>query len=125
MYTINLTDIKRIDLLKLPHRKWDEPKIYDNLLIISSGKIHSSSKYKLMNIIGCNLTNINKMVEAEIAATCDDIGWIFPNSKNKMLRTDCLHPSNIIHMWGNKIKFEVGINVSSTDIMIVDKCQQT
>lgn len=126
-------DFKKINtkiLRSLPHRKWDEVKSYDHLYILSSGKKHDSG-YSLINVIGAEWRD--KKLFAEIAATCDDIGWSFPTKHpydrieagvhRMMIRTDCLYPSGIIRMWASgehyfNGKFEVGINTSSTDITL-------
>ena len=122
--------ISRKELLALPCRKWNDIKIYDYLYIISSGRKYGSG-YSLMSVIG--VSYIDNIPQAEIAAVCDDICWSFPvkhpyDKINKqyhsnMIRTDCLYPSGIIRMWASgehyfSGKFEVGVNVSSTEIIL-------
>lgn len=128
---IDLKNIKRKDLLVLPHRKWDEVKDYDFLLLTANGEKHDSG-YAMIAIIGCIYTDKN--IDAEIAATCDDIVWTMPvkhpygkieTGKNRMImRTDCLFPSGIMRIWGSgehyfKGKFRVGANLSSTDVELI------
>lgn len=128
---IDLKKIKRKDLITLPHRKWDETKDYDFLLLTANGQKHDSG-YALIAIIGCN--HSSEGVDAEIAATCDDICWtmpvkhpygmIEPNKNRMIMRTDCLFPSGILRIWGSgeqyfKGKFKVGASLSSTDVELI------
>lgn len=116
--------ISRKALLALPIRKWDQVSEYDSLYIVPTGKKHDSG-YSIMAIVG------RVGDKAHIAAHCDDIGWTMPKEhpygsilphRNKMImRTDCLFPSGIIHMWASgehyfKGRFRVGASLSSTDV---------
>ncbi len=128
---IELKNIKRKNLLELPRRKWDLVTDYDFLLLTANGQKHDSG-YALIAIIGCSY--VGKQIEAEIAATCDDIGWtmpvkhpygiITPNKNRMIMRTDCLYPSGILRIWGSgehyfKGKFRVGASLSSTDVELI------
>lgn len=104
------------ELRKLPQRKWDEKKIYNSIIVISSGKKHDSG-WSLMYVIGldCNRKPI------EIAASCDDINWQIPQTVGYQLRNDMFYPSGAIHFWGNGYEFRVGASLSSTDIHFIKK----
>lgn len=102
----------RKDFLSLPERKWDLVTQYDSILIVSTGKKHDSG-WHLMAIIGCK-----KQKPIEIAAYCDDINWLI---KTNRMRTDMPYKSRLTHIWGNRLIFEVGISLSSTDITVKEQ----
>lgn len=116
--------ITRASLLALPSRDWNSESIYSSLYLVPTGKKHDSG-YSLIAIIGRNGN------EGEIAAHCDDICWSMPVNhpygslkvgiNSMMLRTDCLYPSGIMHMWASAehyfdAHFRVGASLSSTDV---------
>jgi hypothetical protein len=116
---------KRKNLLALPERRWNEETIYDSILIVPTGRKHDSG-YALIAIVG----TINYR-PAEIAAYCDDINWITPESTTVGSSTypfqyqiadfhsDMFYPSNILQMWSRNGKFKVGYSSSSTDITFI------
>ena len=107
-------NLKITELRKLPFRKWDEVKEYNDLYVIASGKKHDSG-WALMYIVGKNGD------EMEIAATCDDIVWDVTEAKEYGFRNDMIYPSGILHYWSNRIKFRVGVSLSSTDVTLINK----
>lgn len=131
MKPILIKNLKRKDLLSLPVRNWQEEKIYEFLLLTSTGQKHDSG-YSLMAIIGVNYGNLKDYWEAEIAAYCDDINWKFPKEhpyykhNSSPMRTDCMWPSRIIRVWGSGEhyftgKFKVGVSLSSTEVTLIVK----
>ena len=122
--------IKKKELLALPNRNWNEKSIYDYLYLVPTGKKHDSG-YSLIAIVGVILNDKN--LNAEIAATCDDINWYLENHPYNRpsqfyrgyagLRTDCEYPSGIMKVWGSAehyfdTKFEVGESLSSTNVIM-------
>ena len=105
--------INKTKLKELPRRDWDDVKCYDSICVIASGKKHDSG-YSLMYVIGME---DNKPVE--IAAACDDINWHIPQFRYSNLRTDMYYKPHVIHFWHNEFDFQVGHNVSSTDIKLI------
>lgn len=117
--------ITRKALLALPQRKWDLVSEYNSLLIVPTNRKHDSG-YGLIAIVG------RQGDEAEIAAVCDDICWTMPQQhpygsalrpgrNSNILRTDCLWPSRVLHMWASgehyfRGRFRVYHNVSSTEV---------
>lgn len=125
MKQMSAKNIKRKELLALPYRpSWKIPTYYDFIWLYPFNKKHESG-YSLIAIVGYDI----EKQSAEIAAVCDDIVWkLEPHPYNKYeqncmvgLRMDMEYPSNVIRAWGSsehyfKCYFEVGINVSSTDV---------
>jgi hypothetical protein len=107
------------DLKKLPFRDWDNVKTYHTIIVIPSGKKHSSG-WALMYIIGLD-TNREPI---EIAAACDDICWKIPEGIEYDMRNDMFYPSGAIHFWSNKYNFQVGASLSSTDITLIPKIKK-
>lgn len=116
--------ITREALLALPRRYWETPSEYDSLYIVPTRKKHDSG-YMMMAIVGI------RKGKGEVAAWCDDICWGFPkshpygkmkpNRNPHILRTDCIFPSGIIHMWASgehyfQGVFRVGASLSSTNV---------
>jgi hypothetical protein len=101
------------DLRKLPFREWNKATTYSSLLVISSGKRHSSG-YSIMYIVGLN----ENFKPIEIAAACDDICW---KMNGGSFRNDMHYPSGIMHYWSREYTFEVGISISTTDISLQKK----
>jgi hypothetical protein len=108
--------MKLKELRNLPFRKWDEIKTYDTIVVIPSGKKHSSG-WALMYIIGMD----HKRNPIEIAAACDDICWKIPDINNYNFRNDMFYPSGAIHFWSNEYLFRVGSSLSSTTVTLVKK----
>lgn len=109
--------LKVKELRKLPFRKWDEVKDYNELFVIASGRKHDSG-WALMYIIGRNGDDM------EIAAACDDICWDVSLASTYGLRTDMTYPSGILRYWSNSFKFRVGASLSSTDVVLIKKTNQ-
>lgn len=107
------------ELRNLPVRKWDEPKEYRSIIVISSGKKHDSG-WALMYIIGID----EKRNPIEIAACCDDICWKIPSPQEFDFRNDMYFPSGAVHFWSAKYNFHVGSSLSSTDIVLVPRIKQ-
>lgn len=123
---LKIYNASKKELLKLPAREWDDcEKIYDSLLIFSSGKNHDSG-WKMIIIVGCIG---GKPIEI-CCQCCDDINWKLkiqpeffgPNNEYCLaqLRTDC-NKYNILHYWSSVGKFKVGPALSSTDIEFIKK----
>lgn len=105
-------EITKKELLNLPVKDWREVKEYDSILIVNTRKKHDSG-WAVMSIVG-----VNNQTPFEIAAPyCDDIIWKFISNTN-LLRTNCAFKSGTIHVWGTKIKFRIGVALSSTEIEI-------
>ncbi len=106
--------MKVSELKKLSHRNWNEIKVYDSICVINSGYKHDSG-YAVMYIIG--------MISGtfiEIAASCDDICWSFPNHMRKGdLQNDMFYQSGVLHYHSNRYNFEVGHSLSSVDIKLI------
>ena len=112
--------IKYADLKDLPWRQWDLKTIYNDILVVRTGKKHESG-FHIINIIG-----IRKGQPIEIAASCDDICWKLSAIKHKdgtildyALHNDMYYPSGIIRYWSNYFDFEVGTSLSSTDVKLI------
>ncbi len=118
-------NVKRNELLALPHREWNTSSDYDSLLLVPTKEKHESG-FTLIAIVG-----VVKGKPVEIAATCDDIGWSFPTSHpydymtpglhRMVMRTDCLWPSGIMHVWASgehyfRGRFSVGASLSSVNV---------
>ena len=103
------------ELRALPHRRWDEQKTYQSIMVIPSGKKHDSG-WALMYVIGCNGE------EKEIAASCDDIEWNTEAvTDHRSIRTDMFYPSGVMHFWSQHFNFTVGCSLSSTAITLTKK----
>lgn len=104
------------ELLNLSERKWDNPSVYDSILLVPTGKKHDS-EWMVIAIIGI-IGNEPK----EIAAYCDDICWKNIPNDGYSFRTDCFYPSGIIRIWvKERYQLEVGISISSTDVKVLMK----
>lgn len=119
---------KRKELLALPQRGWNTASEYDSLLLVPTAEKHDSG-FTIIAIVG-----VAKGIPVEIAATCDDICWSFPTSHpydrmtpglhRMVMRTDCLWPSGIMHVWASgehyfKGRFRVGASLSSVDVTLL------
>lgn len=119
--------VTRYELLALPHRGWNLSSNYDSILLVPTGEKHDSG-FGILAIAG-----IREGKPVEIAATCDDICWSFPKEHpydrmtpglhRMVMRTDCLWPSRIIHVWASgehyfRGRFRVGASLSSTDVTL-------
>ena len=110
-------DITRKMLEEEPRREsWQEPTVYDWIYLLPSKKKHDSG-WHLICIVG----QTGDVLEQ--AAWCDDICWKHvPHSsgwRGYTMRTDMLYPSGIVRCWGNGLKFEVGMSLSSTDVKTI------
>lgn len=116
---IDFSHIKKKDLLKLPERVGNE-KVYEQLLIVPT-RIKHESGWARIAIIGITEDG------AEIAAYPDDINWDFSEVPQIELamRTDCYYPSGILRVWSHRVKFQVGIAISSTDIKLLSTPKPT
>jgi len=107
---LNKQEIKINQLKKLPFRERNTKKVYNSLLVINSGRKHSSG-YGIMYIIGLD----NNFKPLEIAASCDDIDW---QMNGGYFRNDMHYPSGAIHFWSHDYNFCVGISLSTTSIIL-------
>lgn len=115
---MDLKDVTRKRLLSLPTRPWDVSSWYDGLFLVPTGLKHESG-WGLIAIVGAVVGTGPK----EIAAYCEYVYWEWPDLgfpiDRAILRTDLTWPSNIIHMWSNYVRFEVGQSLSSTTVRLV------
>lgn len=122
----------RRELLALPSRAWDTESTYDSLYLVPTGRKHESG-FGLIAIVGVTYNATLKVNEAEIAAFCDVVNWSVPRRHpytfhagtfESILRTDCLFPGGILHMWASGEayfagRFHVGLSLSSTTVTLV------
>ena len=105
-------ELNRKDFLSLPKREWGKVTQYTSVLIVPTGKKHDSG-WHLMAIIGCK-----DQRPIEIAAYCDDVNWLVQSNR---MRTDMTYKSRVCHMWGNRLIFEVGLSLSSVDVIVKER----
>ncbi|HLP47591.1 MAG TPA: hypothetical protein VK469_16715 [Candidatus Kapabacteria bacterium] len=113
---MDISKIKKKEILKSPVRDWDKTTSYKEILIVPSNIKHDSG-FMCIAVIG-----VTDNEELEICAYPDDINWDVTGLKREYpfsgMRTDCYYPSGILRFWGNDIIFEVGTALSSTDIKV-------
>ncbi len=106
------SDTKRDVLLSAPERNWQQKSTYRELFIVPSRKKHDSG-WSVIVLVG-----VKEDGTFEQAAWCDDICWDVYGRAGYMMRTDCTHPSGILHFWG--ALYEVGCSLSSTDVKVTE-----
>lgn len=103
--------LNKKELLKLPHRKWDDTeKRYNQIFLVPSGKKHSSG-YMHIAVIG--VYEEEKKDKYEITAYPDDIScsnFVYPS-----VRMDCFYPSGVLRYHGDGF-FTVSAAISSVTI---------
>lgn len=117
--------LKRAELLALPSKPWAEPRVYDWLYLLPGCKRHDSG-YGLWNIVGAEIRGQGResTLWAEGCAFGDDLHLDrFP--PNAELKFDIEWPSRVIRMWSWRWRFSVGLNVSTTHIVLVPKAPLT
>lgn len=115
---MKIEKLKIKELRKLSWRiDWQGKSVYDQLLLINSGRKHDSG-WALIYIIGCIDSK-----PIEIAGCCDHI--YFDNSEflSHSIMTpsiDMYYPSGIVRIYSIEpsIKFEIGMCLSSTEIKL-------
>ena len=119
MKMTDIVNLKRKELLSLPHKENYDIKEYDFIIIVPTNRKHDSG-WRLMALIGAEKIG-KKYTPTEVIGYCDDINLILPEntSKYKPIRYDMLL-SNCIRMWSHCYKFAVGMCLSSTDIHIIE-----
>ena len=120
--------LTRRQLLKAPMKPWQEHRTYRTLYLVPSGRLHGSG-YMCIALVGEILTEDKPRYE--IAGWCDDVEWHVPDTWdtcNKYhvpnLRTDCLFPSGIMHIWRTGYQFRVGDSLSSVDVYVEKASKQ-
>ena len=109
----NIMEYTRKELLALPHRNWNDVTSYSSILLVPTYKLHDSG-WRLIAIVGCKDDGTPK----EIAAFCDDVQW-------QTIRTDygismdMIPKTNICRFHSRRMRFQVGVSLSSTDVKIV------
>jgi hypothetical protein len=111
--------LTRRQLLELPHREWKEESEYESLLILP-GRTKHGSGWAQITIIGIKADGY-----MEIAATCpDDLSWHFPAPQYEFdygMRTDCIFKNKCLHFWHARMRFKVGMELSSIEIHLIPK----
>jgi divalent metal cation (Fe/Co/Zn/Cd) transporter len=81
---MDINKLKRKDLLQLPSKKWDEVKTYRSLLLVPTGKKHSSGfSFIAAYLLGVfvtyllNFGNIDKFIVCLIVYTSFSLFFIF------------------------------------------------
>jgi len=112
---LQVKECKLTDLLSLPMRKWAEETdtLWDGIIILPSRRLHESG-WKRMALIGC----VGAVPELILATGCDDICW---DIQGEGLHTDCLPSIHAIHMWSRKLTFQVGMALSTVDVVVRPK----
>ena len=109
----NIMEYTRKELLALPHRNWNDVTSYSSILLVPTYKLHDSG-WRPIAIVGCKDDGTPK----EIAAFCDDVQW-------QTIRTDygismdMIPKTNICRFHSRRMRFQVGVSLSSTDVKIV------
>jgi hypothetical protein len=111
------------ELLKMPERT-DLNHLYDEILLVPTGKLHDSGYMTIAVIGGIFSEPRDGNATYEICAYPDHVMPIFPLYKYadggyiSLAHIDCLYPSGIIRYWGRG-KFKVGMALSSTEIELI------
>ena len=105
------TEMTKEQLLALPTRKWNKTSTYRSILLVSTRKKHDSGyNYYAIVGIGDNM---------ELVGYVDDI--TFENNTGQVVQIDC-SMKGVFRLWlraADAYKFEVGENISSTDITVI------
>ena len=115
----SINEYSHKELMALPHRKWDKESIYDSVIVISTRRKHDSG-WAVMSIIGI----VGGKPQEQAVARCDHIEWKLPSMVTfgddqftmGQMNTDCALRSGGVHFWARKMRFKVGIALSSTTI---------
>lgn len=108
------------DLLKLPHRDWNDghpSKWYRALLIVPSLLEHDSG-WSHIAIIGVEVSGYAGTAE-EILAMPDDIGMPRASNQGRWMsdiRMDSFYPQGVLRMWSHSLEFQVEPPMSSVQI---------
>lgn len=109
----NIKEYTRKELLALTRRNWNDVTSYSSILLVPTYDLHDSG-WRLIAIVGCKDDGTPK----EIAAFCDVVQW-------QTIRTDydismdMIPQTNICRFHSIRMKFQVGVSLSSTDVKIV------
>lgn len=111
----NGENLTRKQLLSLPERKWNEIKKYHAVIVVPTGKKHSSG-FALMALIGCN----GNGEPYEIAAYCDDIQWITEVTRYG-LRCDMFYKNCCLRFHSREFCFQISASLSTTEIKMIKR----
>lgn len=109
----NIMEYTRKELLALPRRNWKHVTSYSSILLVPTYELYGSG-WLLIAIVGCNDNGTPK----EIAAFCDVVQW-------QTIRTDygismdMIPKTNIYRFHSSKMRFQVGVSLSTTCVKIV------
>lgn len=120
MTQTDICKLKKDELLSLPRKPFNEPHVYESIIVVPTRKKHDSG-WRLMALIGCEEIDGKHCIPTQVIGYCDDINWLFDKVSPKYhqaLRCDMLL-SNCIRFWSNYFNFEVGCVCSSTDINLI------